>query len=49
MREEKRMKVDGERIWTEEEDNNNNNNNNNNLYLLQLGCHPVAVVNTCNT
>jgi len=24
--------------------NNNNNNNNNNVYLLQLGCHPVAVV-----
>ena len=26
--------------------NNNNNNNNNNYYyyLLQLGCHPVAVV-----
>jgi hypothetical protein len=21
-----------------------NNNNNNNIYLLQLGCHPVAVV-----
>jgi hypothetical protein len=28
-------------------DNDNNNNNNNNFYyyyLLQLGCHPVAVV-----
>jgi len=24
--------------------NSNNNNNNNNIYLLQLGCHPVAVV-----
>jgi len=24
--------------------NNNNNDNNNNIYLLQLGCHPVAVV-----
>jgi hypothetical protein len=24
--------------------NCNNNNNNNNIYLLQLGCHPVAVV-----
>ena len=24
--------------------NNNNNNNSNNIYLLQLGCHPVAVV-----
>jgi hypothetical protein len=27
--------------------NNNNNNNNiniNNIYLLQLGCHPVAVI-----
>jgi len=23
--------------------NNNNINNNNNIYLLQLGCHPVAV------
>ena len=23
---------------------NNNNNNNNNIYLLQLGCNPVAVV-----
>jgi len=23
---------------------NNNNNNNNNIYLLQLGCYPVAVV-----
>ena len=26
------------------ENNNNNNNNNNNIYLLQLGCNPVAVV-----
>ena len=25
-------------------ENNNNNNNNNNIYLLQLGCNPVAVV-----
>ena len=25
-------------------DDDNNNNNNNNIYLLQLGCHPVAVV-----
>ena len=24
--------------------NNNINNNNNNIYLLQLVCHPVAVV-----
>ena len=24
--------------------NNTNNNNNNNIYLLQLGCNPVAVV-----
>ena len=24
--------------------NNNDNNNNNNIYLLQLGCYPVAVV-----
>ena len=24
-----------------------NNNNNNNIYLLQLGCKPVAVVVTC--
>jgi len=24
--------------------NENNNNNNNNIYLLQLGCYPVAVV-----
>ena len=24
--------------------NNNNNNNNNSIYLLQLGCNPVAVV-----
>ena len=24
--------------------NNNNNNNDNNMYLLQLGCYPVAVV-----
>jgi len=24
--------------------NNDNNNNNNNNNLLQLGCHPVAVV-----
>jgi hypothetical protein len=24
--------------------NNNNNNNNSNIYLLHLGCHPVAVV-----
>ena len=22
----------------------NNNNNNNNIYLLQMGCNPVAVV-----
>jgi hypothetical protein len=22
----------------------NNNNNNNNIYLLQMGCHPVAVI-----
>jgi hypothetical protein len=22
----------------------NNNNNNNNIYLLQVGCHPVAVI-----
>ena len=22
----------------------NNNNNNNNIYLLQLGCYPVAVI-----
>ena len=30
----------------DDDDNNNNNNNNNNLfiYLLQLGCHPVAVI-----
>jgi hypothetical protein len=21
-----------------------NNNNNNNIYLLQMGCHPVAVI-----
>jgi len=26
-------------IWEEPEDNNNNN-----IYLLQLGCYPVAVV-----
>jgi len=24
--------------------NNNNNNHHNNIYLLQLGCYPVAVV-----
>ena len=24
--------------------NNNNNNNNNNIYLLKLGCYPVAVI-----
>jgi len=24
-------------------EDNNNNNINNNIYLLQLGCHPVAV------
>jgi len=24
--------------------NNSNDNNSNNIYLLQLGCHPVAVV-----
>jgi hypothetical protein len=23
---------------------NNNNNNNNNIYLLRMGCHPVAVI-----
>jgi len=25
-------------------DDDDNNNNNNNIYLLQLGCYPVAVV-----
>jgi len=25
-------------------DDDYDNNNNNNIYLLQLGCHPVAVV-----
>jgi hypothetical protein len=25
-------------------DNNNNNNNNSNNNLLQMGCHPVAVI-----
>ena len=25
-------------------DRRDNNNNNNNIYLLQLGCYPVAVV-----
>jgi len=25
-------------------DDNNDDDNNNNIYLLQLGCHPVAVV-----
>jgi hypothetical protein len=29
---------------TKEDDNNNSNNNNNNNNLLQLVCHPVAVV-----
>jgi hypothetical protein len=29
-------------IWLLVDDFNNNNNNNNNIYLLQLGCHPVA-------
>jgi len=28
----------------DDDDNNNNNNNNNNIYLLQLGCYPVAVI-----
>jgi len=28
------------KIKTRKKDNNNNNN----IYLLQLGCHPVAVV-----
>jgi len=27
-----------------DDDDDNNNNINNNIYLLQLGCHPVAVV-----
>jgi len=31
-------------ILSKKFNNNNNNNNNNNIYLLQLGCHPVAVV-----
>jgi len=32
-------------VWTKRFPKcNNNNNNNNNNYLLQLGCHPVAVV-----
>jgi len=26
------------------DDNHFNNNNNNNIYLLQLGCYPMAVV-----
>ena len=33
--------------WVRVNNNNNNNNNNNYYYyyyLLQLGCHPVAVV-----
>jgi len=25
-------------------DDDDDNNNNNNIYLLQFGCHPVAVV-----
>jgi len=28
----------------DDDDDDDNNNNNNNLYLLQLDCHPVAVV-----
>jgi len=31
-------------LQTDQQHNNNNNNNNNNIYLLELGCHPVAVV-----
>ena len=30
--------------WGDPGVDNNNNNNNNNIYLLQLGCNPVAVV-----
>ena len=32
------------RINNNNNNNNNNDNNNNNIYLLQLGCNPVAVV-----
>jgi len=32
------------RVKLELRENYNNNNNNNNIYLLQLGCYPVAVV-----
>ena len=28
----------------DDDDDDDNNNNNNNIYLLQLGCNPVAVV-----
>ena len=28
----------------DDDDDDDDNNNNNNIYLLQLGCHPVAVV-----
>jgi hypothetical protein len=31
-------------ISTDIDNNNNNNNNNIFIYLLQLGCHPVAVI-----
>jgi len=29
---------------TQIENKGGNNNNNNSIYLLQLGCHPVAVI-----
>ena len=28
----------------DDDDDDDDDNNNNNIYLLQLGCHPVAVV-----
>jgi len=41
------VQIDWKTEWVYGFNNNNNNNNNNNYYyyyLLQLGCHPVAVV-----
>jgi len=29
---------------SDDDDDDDDDNNNNNIYLLQLGCHPVAVV-----
>jgi len=31
-------------VSSDDDDDDDDDDNNNNIYLLQLGCHPVAVV-----